>query len=143
MIQTFVRGGQLPYGIRILANWHINNFINQRTQIGIFALRTSTFGRGYSRAISIKMIYLAAMINAAVFLLNVHLDITYCIFMVISLSRNFHGRETDPLRIFKRFQSGEGPMFLIRSTLYRTKIKSQQKFTTVNVVNINLSFIEN
>ena len=87
MIQTFVRGGQLPYGIRILANWHINNFINQRTQIGIFALRTSTFGRGYSRAISIKIIHLAAMINAAVFLLNVHLYITYCIFMVISLCR--------------------------------------------------------
>ena len=41
------------------------------------------FGHGCSRAIYIKIIHLAAMINAAVFLLNVHLN---CIFMVISLS---------------------------------------------------------
>ena len=53
---------------------------------GINPPRTSTIGRGCSRAISIKMIHLAAMMNAAVFLLNVHLNVTYCIFMVISLS---------------------------------------------------------
>ena len=52
---------------------------------GINPPRTSTISRGC--AIYIKIIHLAAMINAAVFLLNVHLNVTYCIFMVFSFSR--------------------------------------------------------
>ena len=57
---------------------------NITNEIGNFGLHRGC--RGCSRAISIKMIHLAAMINAAVFLLNVHRNVTYCIFMVISLS---------------------------------------------------------